>query len=334
MHDHLRRLAGLLAGLATVAALGCGRRRAAPAPADAAEAPVVLRQTAPAPTAPPTPPPAMPREVRAALLEAGAAPRSVRRYQHTSTAERTMVVTVRATTRSFHDGAWHGPTELPPFRDGFGVAVGPGGDADHPTLLLRGLPAAVDGGDGAARAEAEAGLARWRALLERRRLTVTIAATGRLERTSFVDDPQGTRPDALAAADELAQRWLAFAVPLPSEPIGVGARWQVDSILRQGGTYLSQTARYRLTAVDGERLTVEVELDRLGEPQPIGLAGVDARLLGLVRAVRGTVTLTTATPLPIAGALTVTHSSHARFQLAGGPVDELTDDHATLTIGE
>ncbi|HSA21851.1 MAG TPA: hypothetical protein P5076_10400, partial [Myxococcota bacterium] len=72
-------------------------------------------------------------------------------------------------------------------------------------------------------------------------------------------------------AEELRQLLRQLAVPLPEEPVGVGARWEVRRTLawewlRIGAEIHAyrgeQTAVYRLTALDGDRLELALELSR------------------------------------------------------------------------
>lgn len=271
----------------------------------------------------------MPRELRASLLEPGAAPRVARRYKIAPGDERTVAVNAVVTERRYRGGDWHGPTTRAPIVDGFAVA----GDGTG-ALAVRGLVGAVVT-DASTVAPADAALLdRWRALLERRRLRVAIDERGRLGAVSFADDPDRRRADAVLAEDEFAQRWLTLAVPWPEEPIGVGARWKVVSVLRLGGVYLKQTATYALTAVAGDRATVAIDIERLGEPQALAVPGVLAELIALRRHTAGTVVVGGADPLPLSGELTSEQSSHVRVS-DGGPVpaDEITDDRATLRIG-
>ncbi|MBP8808061.1 MAG: hypothetical protein KBI14_15645 [Kofleriaceae bacterium] len=326
MH-RLALTAALTAGLAVAACKG--RRTSAPPPppssADASVGPVV-RELPPRPGPRPTPPP-MPRELRASLLDAGAAPRLPRRYRAAPQPERTLTVTAALTERRYQGGAWIGPVEHPPLRDGFAVTRTADG-----TLAVRGLVGAVDAPDAAAAAPL---LARWRTLLERRRLTVAVDDRGRMSAATFTDDPDRRRPDATLAEDEFAQRWLALAVPWPDEPIGLGARWRFIHVLRVGGVYLKQTATYTLEAIADDRLTVAIELERLGEPQALDLPGAPAELIALRRRLTGRVTVGATDPLPLAGQLVAEQSSHARVRGVGPvPEDELTDDRATLTLGE
>ncbi|MBK9031494.1 MAG: hypothetical protein IPL61_09190 [Myxococcales bacterium] len=339
MHAHVpgvaRRATFALALASAVAGCGSKRRAAAtPPPADAAVAGPVVHDLGATPLRPDEPHPPMPQELRTTVLETGDPPRTVRRYLTTPAPERTLTVRAAITVHGYRDGAWYGPTELPAITDGFGISVEAGAS---PTLVLRGLEGTVADAAPAIRASTDDVTARWRVLLERRRVAIAADARGRLGPITFVDDPDRKRADDELATDELVQRWLALAVPWPDEPIGPGARWRVVTLLRVGGAYFKQTATYKLAAVEGDRHTVEVDLTRLAERQLLDVpglpAGATAELIGIVRSVKGTVVVTSVAPLPLSGELTSTQSTHAQFHLGpGAPIDEVTDDRATLTL--
>ncbi|MCL4222850.1 MAG: hypothetical protein KJZ91_00085 [Myxococcales bacterium] len=278
----------------------------------------------------------LPRELRFTLLDPGQGARARLRYRADGST-RELVARAQVTTRSYADGTWIDPVALAPVRDGFGVtatatATGSGAGA---VIQLRGLVASVDGGAAPpAAAAAEAYLGRWRALLERRRADVTIDDRGRLVTTALLDDPTGARVEA---RDELVQRWLGLAVPLPEEPVAIGARWRVVTALRAGGAVLKQTATYQLRARDAQAWTIDVEAERIGEPQDILAPGVPGGVLGEVvalrRVVKGTLVVGPSDPLPRRGTLASEVASHARFHAAGRTTERYTEDQAAIELG-
>ncbi len=331
-------------GLAVVAALGLGCRgkqpkaRATAAADDAGVVGPTIRDLTGTAGAAPFPEPRlpMPHQLRSSLLEPGAAPRAVRRYRAIGET-RELRVAVTITARSYRDGAWSDATVLPVVTDGFGVTVDATPGAATTTIALRGLVGEIAAGADAGRAEAEAYLGRWRKLLERRRLTVAIDPRGALGAITVIDDPIAATAAADDTHDELVQRWLGLAVPLPAEPIGVGARWRVVTLLRTGGAVVKQTATYRLAAIDGDAWTIAVELERVAEQQLIDVPGlpdsVTTELIALRRTVAGTVTIAATSPLPRAGRLTSASTAHARFTAdRRGAIDEVSDDTATIAI--
>lgn len=324
---------------------GCQRRSKPADQAAAADAGVTgprLRSLPPTPTVfPPGPPAEMPRELRFQLLEPGKGKRALLRYRGGGAA-RELTARAVVTTHAYADGTWSDELTLAPVRDGFGVSIDPAAGADPAgtpgafLVHLRPLAATVDG-DGATPAAlgaAEGFVTRWRSLLEKRRADVTIDARGRLTAAVFLDDPAAGQSDA---RDELVQRWLGLAVPLPEEPVAPGARWRVVTLLRTGGAVVRQNALYTLVSAGDAGWTVEVSAERIGQPQDIsipGVAGSPGELVALRRMVTGTFTLAPSDPLPLRGTLTAEVSTHARFRLPGGRSSErYTDDRATITLG-
>jgi hypothetical protein len=279
-----------------------------------------------------TPRPPVPRILREELLDAGRGPRQRLRYRLAPPAH-TLVATARVTSHGYEGGTWAEPITLAPVREGFAVDPSAGSGPVH----VRGLVAELErsGQSDAAVAAADAYLARWRALLERRRADVAVDERGRTGAVTLVGDTAGASTDDLT--DELVQRWVGLVVPLPEAPIGVGARWKVATALRAGGAAITQTAVYRLARVERDRWIVEVELTRLGRPQAIDVpglpAGATAELIAMVRTVTGTVTLSPASPLPLAGELTAEVRTHARFTApAFGARDQYSEDTGTITL--
>lgn len=346
--------AAVVLALAAIAgaAAGCRGKRASPdrdaGPAAAAAAPPDagprLRTLPLDPSVfPPEPPAEMPRELDAKLLEPGAGRRVLLRYRGGGAA-RELVARSIVTSHAYAAGAWTDEVTLAPVRDGFGIS----GDPPPPgppaaatlTVHLRALDGAVEpaGATPAAVAAAEGYVARWRTVLAGRRADVTTDARGRITAAALLDDPRGGQSDA---RDELVQRWLGLAVPLPEEPVAPGARWRVRTLVRAGGVVLKQTATYRLVRAGADGWTVEVIAERIGEPQDISVPGVDGslgELIALRRVVTGTLTVGPHDPMPLAGALTAEVSTHARLRTptagGGGLAERYADDRATITLAE
>lgn len=331
----VRASVALLGALAVAGCRGKPAAKQAPA-ADAGVSGPRIRTLPPSPTVfPPEPPAEMPRELRFTLLEPGTGKRTRLRYRGGGAA-RELTARATVTTHAYADGAWTDELTLAPVRDGFGISA----DATSAGALivhLRPLVASVEAPAGAAAtpavSAAEAYVARWRSLLEKRRADVTIDARGRLTAAVILDDPAAGQSDA---RDELVQRWLGLVVPVPEEPVAPGARWRVVTILRAGGATLKQNATYTLVSAGDAGWTVEVSAERIGEPQDIsipGVAGSPGELVALRRVVTGSVTVSSSDPLPLRGSLTAEVSTHARFRLDGGrSTERYTDDRATITL--
>lgn len=266
---------------------------------------------------------AFPQELRFTVLEGGEGVRARRRYRFGGAAARELRARSTVTGRENVDGMWRDPATAPRVADGFGISAAIEGDGG--VVHLRGLVAEVDG--------AQSYVTRWRALLEKRRADVRVDARGRWRDAELLDDPAGTQLDA---RDELVQRWLGLAVPLPDEPIAPGARWRVVTALRAGGVVLKQTATYQLVAVAPDAWTVDVTIERIGEPQEIVVPGPQpvalGELIALRRVVTGTLVVSPDDPLPIRGRLASEVASHARIRVGASLSERYSEDQATVEL--
>jgi hypothetical protein len=309
--------------VAAVAVLAACKGRDAPPRVEAVRD--ISLDPAPAPLAPQDV--ALPHEVRFRLLAAGAEPRAALRYHRAATEERTIATTIAIRSRVLTDGTWGPFADQPPVRQALAVR------ADGERLLLRVVepPPA------------------WHTLAGRR-ATARIDARGRASALAFDDLPGddlpgGNIPGATGATsgepdsprDELWQQLLALAVPLPEEPIGIGARWEVRTDLRGGAALLTQHVTYELVAASADEWTIRVLARRIGEPQPAssdGLPpGTKAELVALFRELRGDVVLRPDDPLPRRGRLDIELRVHARFTPPRAPMRETaTEDVGTIEI--
>lgn len=117
-------------------------------------------------------------------------------------------------------------------------------------------------------------------------------------------------PDAANAARAAIEQALAQAVyrtvAFPDDPVGVGARW----VIRQqvsSEILLDQDTTVTLTARDGNRLSLAVDVSQTPQNQVWTLAG-DAGTLNIdqyVMAGSGTFTIDTSLPVPVEGQITV-----------------------------
>src|SRR5690606_33184804 len=135
-------------------------------------------------------------------------------------------------------------------RTSLAIVGGSGG-----TLRARPLPGEVGG---TPTPEATQYLAGWRSV-EGRRVAIEVDPRGQLGQLVFADDPTGARSQE--GKDELAQRLLVMLVPLPDEPVGVGASWRAVTMLRQRPAIVKQTATYTLLerTSAGWKLGVELQ---------------------------------------------------------------------------
>ncbi len=107
-----------------------------------------------------------------------------------------------------------------------------------------------------------------------------------LDRSGTVSHTSLTLPEMgqTSGPSELERLRTAFSqtfVTLPSEPIGVGARWAVTSQLPLVGASIEQRTEYTLRELDGDRLQLDVSLTQRpapSQPEPIKTSGIRVTL--------------------------------------------------------
>jgi hypothetical protein len=286
----------------------------------------------------PTPTIQVPFRESLVVRSEGQRPLAVRSYK-LGDGERWYAVTARLNARSLGEGdgaRGDTPSAIPTFRESFVVQAAA---TSQPTKVLhwRGEPIWIDGGNGHGDSDVAAApyVARWRALLGGRRAQLHIDTTGSLGEISFADDvlKQHSQPEI----DELTQRLLAWLVPLPSQPIGVGARWTVVTVLRQSVGMVKQTASYQLLAITPTGMSVAIDVRRVAEEQRIATPtltdGTSIDLVALFRQIKGRVEIDLTAPLPIAGDLTIEARSHQRIHRSDGTTTEaIAEDIGSLSL--
>jgi hypothetical protein len=104
---------------------------------------------------------------------------------------------------------------------------------------------------------------------------LTLAPNGAVISNTF-SIPPTVDPTVRNLLQQLSGQADQLAVPLPSQAVGVGARWRGTTHLVVAGISVTQTYDYRLRSRDGTRLTVDVGYTQTAAPQRVTLPGVPA----------------------------------------------------------
>jgi hypothetical protein len=286
----------------------------------------------------PEPAIALPMTEAFRLVDAGATPRATMRYTWDDQLNRVLTVEAALSSRRLSPtGAWSDPVIIPPVREGFGVNVLPAAKGGA-TLDFRGDTASVVGAPtGDAKDRADEYLQEFRDRIEHRRGSIAVDDRGRIGTIAFADAAPPAAGAHDRALDDVTERWLAAAVPLPDEPVGAGARWRVVTVLRAGAAIVKQTADYTLVEARPDRWIIDEDVKRIGEDQRVDAPGLPggaiAELIGLYRENKGRVEVSRALPWPIAGTLSVELRVQMRLGVPGeGVHEDLTEDTGTLTF--
>lgn len=271
------------------------------------------------------------------LLAPGKAPRQALRYG-AEAGERQLTVAVRVDTREYTGKEWTPWGTLPEIR--YGLALGR--EAGQTALAVRGLD--VEIGQPAAAAPDVAAYVtrvteemaqRYRGQVQGRRAGATIDARGRIE---LVEPVAGSEPAPGAhTRREMLQILAESVVPLPEEPVGVGARWQVTMLLGRGAAMVNQVATYELLGIEKSGAwRIRATLAQDGEHQMVTApelpAGVTAELVALVWRAEGELQVSPSALTPLAGKLAVEYRVHSRLHSGQGRQELLLDSKGEIEL--
>ena len=283
-------LSALVPALAFTSVAACGQRgvviTAEPAPrvadAETAEAPALPAPPAPPlrQGGPPSPEQGLPRASNGVLapgaadkvlplggkpivklLEPGAEPRSDLSYALTKGASQKMSMGMDMTMGIKTQGQALPPTAIPRMTMVFDATAADKSPAGDVRVDSRLTAVSIDPNGGqqeqmarALRPQVEAmkglGMAYW------------VSPKGNV-RDVKLDIPATMPAAAQQLLSGMSQSFESMVTPLPAEPVGVGARWQVISRTASGGADLLQSAIYLLKSRSGSRATLEVSLVQL-----------------------------------------------------------------------
>ncbi|MBK6576873.1 MAG: hypothetical protein IPG17_11860 [Sandaracinaceae bacterium] len=226
------------------------------------------------------------------LLDPGSEPRVALRYATPLGAREAVMLTTRASTRVGMMGFGGGQsTPLPGTR--VLVEVGPIADAGADRLMVPFRFTAVD-------ALPTEGVSAEEVTRTQRELQPLVG----LEGFQLIDRqgvgtgvdlviPPGTSPALAEQLQQLRRGLRDMFAPFPSEPVGLGAVWEVRTPVQSHGVAAEQITTYRLRARAGDEIGLDVQIAQtapaqaLPDPQP----GLRARLESLATTGSGTMEL-------------------------------------------
>jgi len=233
--------------------------------------------------------------------------------------------TTTLSSRQQTDAAWSAPDKIA-ITDGFAVTIAKGSP-----VALRALPA--DTGQPSTDVSV-AYVKKWHEEVEGRRITAKLDARGAFTDLTFIDDPTATKKGPL---EDVTQRLLVALVPVPIEPVGIGAKWRVITILKHHPALVKQTATYELVARTPTGWKIAVELRRVAEEQlvkdPSLPTGMAVQLIALLRRYTGTLEIDPTKALPIGGKLAVESRMHLRVGRIGTKFSEqILEDTGAISV--
>ena len=124
--------------------------------------------------------------------------------------------------------------------------------------------------------------------------SATVTSRG-FTKDAEIKPPPGIDPQIRKSMDEMKQSMKQMSAPLPEEPVGRDARWQVTMPVETPAMNLTQVATYTLSEIQGDKVKFDITIKQSAPPQEIdtpGAApGVKVSLESLKSSGKGTVEL-------------------------------------------
>lgn len=223
----------------------------------------------------PEPPPA-PDPLAVEVTSAGAEPRRVLRYHVAKGTHATLELAVDATLTAGELGG-----AMPTFVFDLDIAVDDVTADGH--MQLRTTIANATARDRPGAKIAASAIGARLATMKDLTITGTLAPDGKLTATRL--DPATTAklaPEIALQLGSLATSLENVALPLPRAAVGVGAKWRAERALEQNGMHTTATSTIEATAIDGDRVSLQVTTELHGADQSITQQGttVDVSHLG------------------------------------------------------
>ena len=145
------------------------------------------------------------------------------------------------------------------------------------------------------------------------------------------DIPEGVSPTTRASIERMQDTMKQVLPPFPEEPVAVGARWRVESEIRNQ-IVMQQVQDFQLVEREGDRIVLQVTTTQSAQPQAMEVPqpGVRAQLVSLVGAGTGRteIDLTRLVPSGLADVRVELHSEITADGQPMVPMTMVTEIHA------
>ena len=121
--------------------------------------------------------------------------------------------------------------------------------------------------------------------------------------------PQDATDEARGSVEQAIMKLTALPVVFPTEEVGKGASWTVDSRVT-GESTLLQTTRYTVASIEGDQVKLNVEVEQRpslgalsfeGQAQGTELEDKELKVVDSSTQSKGTITVDLSKPLPVGG---------------------------------
>jgi hypothetical protein len=252
------------------------------------------------------------------LLDAGAAPRQEIKFRPLANSQQTMTMTMGMSMDMVFGETPLPKTNLPKIVIKLDLKVGkiePSGDinysfsyGDIQAIATKDTPA-----------DSTAAIQNRMKTLTGLRGDIVMGSDGRVK-SQKLTVPKTLDPTLKPTLDQLTKSVEQMSTRLPSQAVGLGAKWQTANSLTVSGIQLNQSSTYEVVAIDARGMTVKYKISQSAPPQNIVVPGAAAtsskiRLDSLDSAGEGTYVVMFDSLLPTSGKSSIVTDSKLSVQI-------------------
>ncbi len=149
-----------------------------------------------------------------------------------------------------------------------------------------------------------------------------------ISKEAKINVPPGADAQTKQVMQGMEQAMQQMGAPLPEEPVGLGAQWQVITKLSQNGIQIGQTATYDMVKLAGDALSCKVAITQHAPKQKVpSPLGVTVDLLSMKSTGSGTTDLRLTKIAPVKSQVKVTS-----LVKMGMPKNQIMEMNTTMQI--
>jgi hypothetical protein len=141
-----------------------------------------------------------------------------------------------------------------------------------------------------------------------------------VNKSSEIKVPDSADAQTKQAIDQMKEALSKTSLPLPEEPVGVGAKWEAKMPIKTQGMTLDQVATYELVSLDGEQLNAKSTISQNASNQKIenpSMPGIKVDLTKMTTTATGNTTLDLTHAVPASASID-SHSDMSMGMNMGG----------------
>jgi hypothetical protein len=231
-------------------------------------------QTVVAQTAPTVSPAPATIPAKFELLDAGAAPRQEVKFRPLANSQQTMTMTMGMSMDMVFGETPMPKTNIPKIAMKLDLKVGkvePSGDINY-SFVYSDIKAIADKDTPP---ELIASIQKSLKTMMGIRGDLIVGSNGQIKSQKLIL-PKTLDPSLKQTLDQFTKSMEQISTQLPSQAVGLGAKWQTSNSLTVSGIQLNQTATYEVVALDARGMTVKCKVSQSAPPQNLAIPGAAA----------------------------------------------------------